>query len=91
VSCGLLPGVGLGDADSQCPDATDHADALSDADSAPRIENVEQVRALQSKLVRRQQRKSLLFRRACGFIAKQSLGLRKQAPGLSLVLVEVLQ
>ncbi len=51
----LLLHPGLGHADRQVAYALDHADAFSHANRAARIEDVEQVRALERLVVRRKQ------------------------------------
>src|ERR1022692_3017098 len=66
--------------------ASDDAYALGDADSSARIEDVEQVGALESQFVSRQQGKAPLLHRAGSFIRHQCVGSRKQ--GLRFRFVE---
>ncbi len=54
----LLIDVRLGHADRQRADAGDHAHALGHADRAARVQNVEQVRALQAEVERAENRES---------------------------------
>src|SRR5437016_2690820 len=54
----LLIDPASSDTHGQLADARDHTDALGDADCAARVEDVEQVRALQAKLVGGEQREA---------------------------------
>src|SRR5580658_7397386 len=86
----LLQRIRLGHAHRQVPDPTNYSHALGYADSAPRIEQVEQVRAFQRQLIRGQQRESLLLRRARFLVGQQRPGLFKQLLRLRLVRIKVL-
>ena len=56
--------VSLGDADGEDADAGDDADALGNRDRAAGIEQIEEVRALEAKVVSSQDRKAALLGRA---------------------------
>src|ERR1035438_6562498 len=80
---GLLVAPGGGDGDGHLAYPLDHADAFGDADGAPRIQRIKEVRALKHLIIGRKQRKALLFQRL-------RVVELEQAGGLALVQVEEL-
>src|SRR5215469_1678901 len=89
-SCCLLECVGFGDADGKVANAPDDADALSHADGAAGVEQVEKVRTLEGQLVSGQQRKSFSQLWTGSLVGKQRAGLGEQRLCLGFVRVEVL-
>ena len=68
----LLIDVRLGHSDCQRPNAGDHAHALGHADRAARVQNVEQVRALQAEVEGAKDREARVASSLCDSLARQS-------------------
>src|SRR5579862_5434427 len=74
----LLLRICLRNAHGQIADAANYTYAFGHADSSARVEQVEQVRALERQLIRGQQREASLLSCRCFFVLKQLAGLGQQ-------------